>query len=854
MSAAWLRVADACAEGCGDALQVATALEQLEASNALWRELRDETWERLRVADAQLRSFSMDEIARVRSCGESSPLTALAVDLLRPPWLQMPQRVADAVHRFEQNKAPEPPDAKCRKRSADATEVLCTVDCHPDMDDRDLCWHCWHRDECNGRPDEIQELLAAARRLGAGAALGHRARLAEQRWEYPGRLASALLALLARGRHDKGKAQVLVLGGLGVSAVAAARCGASVQVVEPNPTARSALCNVFRANKVTELVTVIPDVAASSSFDICAVEGLEPDGLLGCGVLAVLQQLQPKLAEAQVLPSSLHLEVALAASRLATAAGIAEGAILESFAESHGGLAPVPLALQQSAAALRPVQLSEFSPAWTFQSEATTSATKSSIRLRLLKEAQADSLLLRFHVSFGELGEGWTGQSVQQLPARLEKLPSGSEVAVTTCCNLQRLWFEVPDLKLYSSPPLPRVFLLDWYAEMMNDVPRNTAFEAAIRKVVAAARQPSGACRVIDLGCGAGVLSMLALRAGATEVLGVDHSPHLARCARRVLAQEDKVSVLCGDIRTVSVAEEDRFDVVVAELLDAGGLGEKIIPFLRHAKSRLLRPGGYLVPRGLRVRASLVEARLPQVTPRLPGGGIAAEVDLSAFDPFWLPARAERSEWLGIDLDAGCDWEPASEVVEVIWLNFQGSQADLIEALQERELQFPLSGARRINAVAWWFEADLGIGDEGACDLTSAPSRFRPAHCGATHWVQALAGIGPYEAPDGASALGVRVRTDGVTFTWTPVGFDAALRPVLPEAPEESSDVAAWRSEVAEASRQLQDLENSLDRIGDVARLQALQAAALALAAQPGMIGLEATPDVVARLLKGLFV
>ena len=32
---------------------------------------------------------------------------------------------------------------------------------------------------------------------------------------------------------------------------------------------------------------------------------------------------------------------------------------------------------------------------------------------------------------------------------------------------------------------------------------------------------------------------------------------------------------------------QDRFDVVVAELLDAGGLGEKIVPFLRHAKSRL---------------------------------------------------------------------------------------------------------------------------------------------------------------------------------------------------------------------------------------------------------------------------
>ena len=37
---------------------------------------------------------------------------------------------------------------------------------------------------------------------------------------------------------------------------------------------------------------------------------------------------------------------------------------------------------------------------------------------------------------------------------------------------------------------------------------------------------------------------------------------------------------------SASRTRQDRFDVVVAELLDAGGLGEKIIPFLRHAKSR----------------------------------------------------------------------------------------------------------------------------------------------------------------------------------------------------------------------------------------------------------------------------
>ena len=34
--------------------------------------------------------------------------------------------------------------------------------------------------------------------------------------------------------------------------------------------------------------------------------------------------------------------------------------------------------------------------------------------------------------------------------------------------------------------------------------------------------------------------------------------------------------------------------------------------------------------------------------------------DLAAWEPFWLPARASRGEWLGIDLDAGAEWQPAA--------------------------------------------------------------------------------------------------------------------------------------------------------------------------------------------------
>ena len=51
-----------------------------------------------------------------------------------------------------------------------------------------------------------------------------------------------------------------------------------------------------------------------------------------------------------------------------------------------------------------------------------------------------------------------------------------------------------------------------------------------------------------------------------------------------------------------------RADVIVAELVDSGLLGERIVATLRDAAARLLAPGGAVVPRGARVTCALVAA------------------------------------------------------------------------------------------------------------------------------------------------------------------------------------------------------------------------------------------------------
>ncbi len=77
----------------------------------------------------------------------------------------------------------------------------------------------------------------------------------------------------------------------------------------------------------------------------------------------------------------------------------------------------------------------------------------------------------------------------------------------------------------------------------------------------------------------------------------------MAACAR-VLSQangfgQDAISVVGERSDTLTLPPEEggrRFDVMVTEIFDSALLGEGILPTLRDAHRRLLRPGATVVP------------------------------------------------------------------------------------------------------------------------------------------------------------------------------------------------------------------------------------------------------------------
>ena len=91
-----------------------------------------------------------------------------------------------------------------------------------------------------------------------------------------------------------------------------------------------------------------------------------------------------------------------------------------------------------------------------------------------------------------------------------------------------------------------------WHFPMMNDRPRNEAFDEAIRSVV-----ESGDL-VLDIGAGSGLLSMMAARAGAQKVVACELVEDLAMMARDITAAngfEGQINIVHSESQALKVGE-----------------------------------------------------------------------------------------------------------------------------------------------------------------------------------------------------------------------------------------------------------------------------------------------------------
>lgn len=144
--------------------------------------------------------------------------------------------------------------------------------------------------------------------------------------------------------------------------------------------------------------------------------------------------------------------------------------------------------------------------------------------------------------------------------------------------------------------------MLEEHLGYLSDPVRIDLFTKALRAVVKAGSH------VADLGCGTGILGILALRAGAGHVYQVDESAMLA-VARDTAARaglQDRASFIAGRCQRVELPE--RVDLAICDHVGYFGFDYDIVGLFRDARRRLLKPGGKVMPARIALEISAIES------------------------------------------------------------------------------------------------------------------------------------------------------------------------------------------------------------------------------------------------------
>jgi len=134
--------------------------------------------------------------------------------------------------------------------------------------------------------------------------------------------------------------------------------------------------------------------------------------------------------------------------------------------------------------------------------------------------------------------------------------------------------------------------------------------------------------RILDVGCGSGILSVVAVKVGATSALGLEIDPVAARAGEenvRINGIEDKVQIVQGTLPS-PLAEARSFDIVAANI------SAKVVTDLAQHLIDSVAIGGKLIAGGI------IEPHVEDVTKAL--NAVGASIDETFIDGDWVTLLA----------------------------------------------------------------------------------------------------------------------------------------------------------------------------------------------------------------------
>lgn len=240
----------------------------------------------------------------------------------------------------------------------------------------------------------------------------------------------------------------------------------------------------------------------------------------------------------------------------------------------------------------------------------------------------------------------------------------------------------------------------------LADTRRVAAFEAAVARACAAQERRGCDARVLHLGSGAGLLSLLALRHGARHVTAVDRWLYLAMASKESFkangAPEERTAVVYKRPTDLLLGPDVPVScnvLLLDGLIDDGLLSSGLLPAIRHARDKLLMlPDAVVVPGGATVFVQAVEIRSTEV----------CGFDCSAANLLrWHPSHTSGAP---LGSASGQRQQVAAVPLSDPVVAFHFDLRDPAETSDSKVVELPFTATGSWNAVAFWFELQLADG------------------------------------------------------------------------------------------------------------------------------------------------
>ncbi|XP_048014359.1 protein arginine N-methyltransferase 7 [Megalobrama amblycephala] len=280
------------------------------------------------------------------------------------------------------------------------------------------------------------------------------------------------------------------------------------------------------------------------------------------------------------------------------------------------------------------------------------------------------------------------------------------------------------------------------YADMLHDKDRNEKYYQGIRAAVSRVKARGERVVVLDIGTGTGLLSMMAVTAGADFCYAIEVFKPMAQAATCITERNgfaDKIKVINKHSTEVTVGPDgdmqERANILVTELFDTELIGEGALPSYEHAHMHLVKAGCEAVPHRATVYAQLVESDMlwkwsqiqtievdgnkllpPSAVVECAGAPSVCDIQLSQVPPDSFTSLGPICTMFSVDFS-----KPVSS------------------AAQSYTAQFKAQTSGRAQVVLSWWDIDMDPDGNIVCTMAPSWTYSEPrTYPWRDHWMQSV--------------------------------------------------------------------------------------------------------------------